>query len=186
MTDEAIVKLFWDRSEAAIHETDRAHGPYFRNLAFGILRNREDAEETVNDVYWKAWKEIPPARPLSLKAFLGRITRQLSLNRLERNQAQKRGGGQYALALEELAECIPSRTRDLDPTEESALRDTLNQFLRQLPAEPRTVFLRRYWHMQSIAEIAQALGMSQSKVKSMLLRTRNKLRRRLTEEGYIL
>ena len=186
MTDEAIVQLYWDRSEAAIHETDRVYGAYFRNLAFVILQNREDAEETVNDAYWKTWKEIPPARPISLKAFLGRITRQLALNRLDWNTAQKRGGGQYALALEELAECIPSQNQDLDPAEESALRDMLNQFLRKLPSEPRAVFLRRYWHMQSIAEIAQALGMSQSKVKSMLLRTRNKLRRRLTEEGYVL
>lgn len=186
MTDEVIVKLYWDRAEAAIEETDRAYGAYFRNLAYGILRSREDAEETVNDLYLKAWKEIPPARPDSIKAFLGRITRQLALNRLERNLAQKRGGGQYALALEELGECVPSQSRELDPAEESALRDSLNQFLLQLPQEPRTVFLRRYWHMQSIQEIAQALGMSQSKVKSMLLRTRNKLRRRLREEGYVL
>ena len=186
MKDEAIIELYWARSEAAIAETERAYGRYCRSVALGILRDDQDAEETVNDAYLKTWNSIPPERPNPLKGFLGRITRQLSINRLERNTAQKRGAGQYALALEELAECIPDRDSGTDLDDLTALRDALNRFLRELDPEPRRVFLRRYWHTQSVAEIAEACGMSQSKVKSMLLRTRNRLRIKLTEEGFFL
>ena len=104
MTDEKIIELYLARAEAAIEETDRAYGRYFRSVAYGILWDEEDAEETVNDAYLKAWNIIPPERPNYLKAFLARITRQLSINRLEQNTAQKRGAGQYALILDELAE----------------------------------------------------------------------------------
>ena len=186
MKDEAIIELFWARSEAAIDETDRAYGRFCQSIAYSILRVHEDAEETVNDTWLKAWDAIPPERPHHLKGFLGRITRQLSINRLERETAQKRGAGQYALALEELAECIPDQSRSEDLAELTALRDALNRFLRSLPTELRSVFLRRYWYAQSIAEIAAGCGMSESKVKSMLLRTRNKLRKMLTEEGFAL
>ena len=185
MKDEAIIELYWARSEAAIEETERAYGAYCRAVALGILRDRADAEECVNDVWLKAWNSIPPERPRSLKAFLARITRQLSINRLERDLAQKRGGGQYALVLDELAECIPDGS-DGDLADLTALRDALNRFLRALPEEPRRVFLRRYWHTQSVAEIARDCGMSESKVKSMLLRTRNRLRTALAEEGFFV
>ena len=185
MKDEAILELYWARSEAAIDETDRVYGRYCYTVAFGILRDQQDAEETVNDAWLKAWESIPPERPRSLKGFLARITRQLSINRLERSIARKRGGGQYAMALDELAECIPDRSRE-DLAELTALRDALNRFLRSLPPEPRAVFIRRYWHTQSIAEIAANCGMSESKVKSMLLRSRNKLRKALTEEGFFV
>ena len=107
MKDEAIIELYFARAEEAIRETELSYGQYCRSLAYGILRNHEDAEETVNDAYLKTWASIPPQRPANLKGFLGRITRQLSLNRLEKNTAAKRGGGTYALALDELAECIP-------------------------------------------------------------------------------
>lgn len=186
MKDEAIIELFWARSEAAIDETDRAYGRFCQSIAYSILRVHEDAEETVNDTWLKAWDAIPPERPHYLKGFLGRITRQLSINRLEKETAQKRGAGQYALALEELAECIPDQSRGEDLADLTALRDALNRFLRSLPVESRSVFLRRYWYAQSIAEIAAGCGMSESKVKSMLLRTRNKLRKLLTEEGFVL
>lgn len=186
MKDEAILELYWARSEAAIDETDRVYGRYCHSVAFGILRDQEDAEETVNDTWLKAWDSIPPERPHHLKGFLGRITRQLSINRLERETAQKRGAGQYPLAVDELAECIPAGNRGEDLADLTALRDALNRFLRSLPTEPRSVFLRRYWYAQSIAEIAAGCGMSESKVKSMLLRTRNKLRKALTEEGFAL
>ena len=102
MTDERIVELYWQRSEKAIEETDKAYGRYFHYIAYGILHDDEDAKETVNDTYFKAWHTIPPQRPNPLKTFLGRITRQLSINRLEAANAQKRGGGQYTIALEEL------------------------------------------------------------------------------------
>ncbi len=184
MTDEMIVALYLQRSEDAIRETDAAYGRYLHYISFGILRDDEDAKETVNDTYLKAWNAIPPQHPNPLKTFLASITRRLSINRYEFKTAQKRGGGQYELALEELAECIPDRHAETDVTDSIVLRDTLNRFLRELSATERHVFIRRYWHMHTIAEIAHDFGMSQSKVKSMLMRTRQKLKARLDKEGF--
>lgn len=181
--DERILELFWKRSEDAIREAEKAYGRYLHYISYGILKNDDDARETVNDVYWKAWNVIPPQRPNPLRAFLGRIARQLSINRLEERLAQKRGGGQYALALEELEECI-SHPNEEDPADRIALQDALNKFLRSLPKEARRIFLRRYWYMQSVGEIAKALSVSESKVKSVLFRTRNKLKEHLEKEGF--
>lgn len=183
MTDEAIIELFWERSETAISETEQLYGRYFHSIAYGILWDDEDAKEVVNDMYLKAWEMIPPECPNYLKAFLGRITRQLSIKRLERNTAKKRGAGQSVLVIDELAECIPGNNAE-DFTDMTALRDTLNTFLRSLTPEVRIVFIRRYWYMQPINIIARDCAMSESKVKSMLMRTRNKLKKYLIEEGY--
>lgn len=185
MKDEAIIELYFARAEEAIRQTELSYGQYCRSLAYGILRNHEDAEETVNDAYLKTWASIPPQRPANLKGFLGRITRQLSLNRLEKNTAAKRGGGTYALALDELAECIPGGNGE-DLADLTALRDVLNRFLYSLGREQKNVFIRRYWYMQTVAEIAKACAMHESKVKSMLHRSRNQLRKILTEEGFFL
>lgn len=184
MTDEQIVALYWERSENAITETSKAYGRYVHYIAYSILRDDEDSAEIVNDTYLKAWNTIPPERPNPLKTFLGMITRQLSINRLRENNTQKRGGGQYFLALDELAECIPGGGSDL--VELTALRDVLNAFLHTLPGEARRIFIRRYWHMCSISEIARQFSMSESKVKSLLMRTRGKLKKYLTEEGFIV
>ena len=181
MIDSKIVDLYWARSEQAISETDRYYGQYFYSIAYGILRNREDSTEIVNDTYLKAWNSIPPARPNNLRAFLGRIARQLSINRLEKNLAKKRGGGQSALALDELAECISDSDNDVNAAE---LRNAINAFLRSLPEEQRRVFIRRYWHMSTISEIANDFSMSESKVKSMLMRTREKLKKYLLREEF--
>ena len=181
MTDSSIVDLYWARSETAIEETDRVYGRYFHSIAYRILRDDEDSKEVVNDTYIKAWDNIPPERPYNLKAFLGRITRQLSINRLEKNLAKKRGEGQYMLALDELSECISDSESDFNSLE---LRDALNGFLHSLPDEARRVFIRRYWHMSSISEIARDFGMSESKVKSLLMRTREKLKKYLLREGF--
>lgn len=186
MTDEQIVALFWERSEAAIEETDNTYGRYFHYIAFGILGNDEDAKEIVNDTYLKAWNTIPPQRPHHLKAFLGRITRQLSINRLEWNTAQKREGCQYWIALDELSYCIPDTESGLDMEDLTALRDSLNRFLRTLPKQARRVFIRRYWHMHTITQIAADYSMSESKVKSLLMRTRGKLKQHLMQEGFCL
>ena len=184
MTDERIVELYWERSERAIEETDKAYGRYFHYIAYSILRDEEDSCEIVNDTYLKAWNTIPPERPNPLKAFLGRITRQLSINRLEANRTQKRGGGQYLIALDELEECIPDGNGGADIAETAALRDLLCRFLRSLPDEQRRVFIRRYWHMSQISEIADDFSMSESKVKSLLMRTREKLKKYLVAEGF--
>lgn len=184
MTDEQIVALYWQRSEHAITETDQHYGRYFRYIAFGILQDDEDAKETVNDTYLKAWNTMPPQRPNHLKAFLGRITRQLSINRLEYNTAQKRAGSQYWIALEELSGCLPANSSGEDFADLIALRESLEKFLYSLPLQSRRIFIRRYWHLHSIAEIATDFSMSESKVKSLLMRTRNKLKQHLTEGGF--
>ena len=186
MEDSEIVALFNSRSEEAIKETDRAYGRYFRSAAKTILGSGEDAEEIVNDAYLKAWNSIPPEQPRSLKGFICSAVRQLSINRLEQNLAKKRGGGQYSLVLEELAECIPDADNGVDIADITALRDFLNRFLRDLPKEQRRVFILRYWHMRQIKEIANDLGMSESKVKSMLMRIRKTLGAKLKEEGFTL
>jgi len=186
MTDDRIIALFWARDEVAIEETHSAYGRYFHSVAYNILWDHEDAKETVNDTYLKAWNTIPPERPKNLKGFLGRITRQLSINRLEEKTAAKRGGGQYNMVLDELAECIPDGNGGEDMENLTALRDSLERFLKALPPEVQRVFIRRYWYIQPIVSIAEDCGMSESKVKSMLMRTRNKLKKALTEEGYVL
>ena len=183
MTDEKIIDLYWARSEQAIEETDRAYGRYFNSIAYGILKNQEDAKETVNDTYLAAWNSMPPERPRHLKAFLGAVTRRLSINRAEYNQARKRGGGEYTLVLDELAECV-SGNENL--AESVALQNALNGFLRNLKPEPRRVFILRYWHMRSVAELADELGMSESRVKSMLMRTRKSLKKYLVQEGFVI
>ena len=183
MTDDKIVDLFFERSEKAIEETDKAYGRYFHYIAFGVLKDDEDAKEVVNDTYLKAWNCIPPARPNPLKAFLGRMTRQLSLNRLEQKNAKKRKEEQYTAALDELSECI-SQTHGADVGETVALTEALNRFLRTQPLSERRVFIKRYWYMASISDIAKEYAMSESKVKSLLFRLRKKLQKQLKEEGF--
>ncbi len=184
MTDENIVSLYWDRSENALHETEKMYGRYFRYIAGTIVKNEEDAKEIVNDAYLKAWQLIPPERPLRLKAFIGKITRQLAINRLEKNTAQKRGGAEYDLALSELAECILQDGEGEDIGDLLALQEALNRFLRDLPQDTRRMFIQRYWYMCSIAEIAEEFSASESKVKMQLLRTREKFREFLKREGF--
>jgi len=181
--DSNIIALYFQRSEDAIRQTAEKYGGYCYSIAYHILANKGDAEEAVNDTYLGAWKAIPPHEPKRLGAFLGKITRRIAINRYESNRTAKRGGGETALALEELAGCIPS---DQDPEQEAEaaeLTRLLNRFVRSLPETERRVFLRRYWYLDSVAEIAGCTGFSQSKVKSMLFRTRNKLRVLLQKEG---
>ncbi len=184
MTDYDIIKLYFDRSERAIEETDAAYGRYCRYIANEILRNLEDSEEVVNDTYLKTWESIPPQNPPSLKLFLGKITRFLSINRLEYRNAQKRGGGQYSLVLDELCGVIPSGESSV--VDEIALKDAINSFLRSLPEEKRRIFIRRYWYMSPISEIAEDFSVSEGKVKMILSRTRKELRKVLEKEGIIL
>ena len=190
MDDIDIIELYWARAEGAIRETAAKYGKYCHSIAWNILHSPQDAEECVNDTYLKAWGSMPPQRPPGLAAFLGKITRNLCLNKYERATAQKRGGGQAPLALDELQECIPAANRTEqameDAIEEAALVELLNRFLTGLSPEARLVFLRRYWYLSPIQQIAVDYGFSQSKVKMLLLRSRQQLRQALERERVIL
>lgn len=184
MDDKQIVALYFDRAEDAIVQTDKKYGRYCYTIAYNILTNREDAEESVSDTYMAAWKAIPPHCPSALSTFLGKITRHISIDRWRARSAYKRGGGEITLALEELENCVA----DMQDVESAYARKELVsayiRFLDALPLTERRVFLCRYWYVESIEAIAAKFGYSQSKVKSMLLRTRKKLRAQLAEEGY--
>lgn len=183
MDEKQIIDLYWARSERAIDETARKYGKFCFHIAYNILANHQDSEECVNDTYLQTWNAIPPRRPNKLSAFLGKITRNLALKRHEMYTAQKRGGGQVVLALEELAECIPDTNTVERAVDDRILADKLNVFLSKLSAESRKIFLRRYWQLCPVKQIASELGVSESKVKMSLMRTRGKLRSFLEQEG---
>ncbi len=183
MKDNEIVELFWARSEHAVVETQAKYGRYCLYIATQILGNATEAEEVVNDTYLKAWNTIPPNRPERLRPYLGMIARQLSLDAYEARNTQKRGGNLH-LVLDELVECVPESTGDL--VERLALREALNTFIKSLPQRTRQIFLRRYWYASSVAEISNAFGMKESAVTVLMLRTRQKLRKFLEKEGFML
>ena len=186
MEDRQIVDLYWARSEKAISETSEKYGRYCYSIANSILHNHEDSEECVNDTWLRAWNAMPDERPDNLSAFLAKITRNLSLNRWERLSAQKRGAGQLPLSLEELSDCIPAADDMERIVDDITLTDILNRFLSSLTAEKRKIFMRRYWYMSSIAEIAADFSISESKVKMSLLRSRKELKQLLEKEGVVL
>lgn len=185
MEDQGIVALFFDRSEQAIAEVDKKYGAYCYSIAYNILSSPEDTEESVSDTYLAAWNTIPPRKPNFLNAFLGKITRHISIDRWRKRSAQKRGGKEMILALEELGECVAPDTLEAELSQRELTR-VLNQFLSGLPETERNVFLCRYWYMDSVEAIGKIMGFSQSKVTSMLHRTRGKLRKVLREEGYVV
>lgn len=183
MDDHQIVELYWARSEKAISETADKYGRYCHSIAYNILHSKEDSEECVNDTWLSAWNSMPEQRLDKLSAFLGRITRNLSLNRLRSYTAEKRGGGQVPLALDELSECVPANDRIDRIIDDLALAEIFNRFLARLSAEKRKIFMRRYWYLSPVAEIASDYGISESKVKMSLLRSRNALKTLLEKEG---
>ena len=183
MDDEQILALYFARAENAIAETGRRYGRYCASIAMSFLQSRADAEECVNDTYLAAWNAIPPARPSALSAFLGRITRNLSINRLRAKQTQKRGGGTVDALLDELAECLPSRETVEQALADKAVAEAINTFLRTLDGVARRLFVRRYWYADSLRDAAARLGLRESTAKSMLFRTREKLRAYLEKEG---
>ena len=186
MEDSQIIELYWRRSEDAIAETSKKYGRYCHTISFNILGNAEDSEECVNDTYLKIWSLLSPARPAIFSAFLAKITRNLSLDRYRNQSAEKRGGGRTTVALDELSACIPVADTTETIAEQQALTDALDRFLDALKSEQRKIFLRRYWYISSIREIASDFGISESKVKTTLLRTRTALKEHLEKEGIAL
>ncbi len=183
MNDIQIVDLYWSRSEKAIEETEHKFGSYCRTISYNILANTEDAEECVNDTWLKAWNSMPTHRPSRLAPYLGKLTRWLSLTRLRENNSLRRGGGELPLALDEFAEILDSGADTEKELEVRELNREIRRLLGKLEKAERDVFLSRYWFLASIAEIAEKSGFSESKVKTMLHRTRKKLLNQLKEEG---
>ena len=181
-----ILDLYWARSEAAISATAQKYGGYCCAIATNILRNNEDAEECVNDTYLKAWEVIPPERPVLFRAFLGKITRNLSLNKYKALRTKKRGAGEIDLLLSELEDCLPASGNVERDYEANLVVEALNSYLLSIDSESRIVFVRRYWYADPVQTIATRLQMSESKVKSLLFRTRKKLRVYLEKEGVVL
>ena len=184
MKDREIVELFLKRAERAIREAENKYGRYCLSIAERITGSQRDAEEVVSDTWLGVWNAIPPHEPEDLRTFLGKITRQNAIKCWRRRSAAKRGG-EMSLALEELAGDIPSGGDPQTQAEAKELIQALDRFVRELPTAEKRVFLCRYWYLDPVADIAERFGYSQSKVKSMLARTRKKLRRSLTEEGLI-
>ena len=186
MEDNRIVELYLLRDERAIEQTAVKYGGRLRSLAFGILRDTEAAEECENDTYMDAWNAIPPHEPRSyLYPFLARIARHISLNRCRDRERLKRSAYICELSAE-MEQCIPAPD-DLEcRMDELVLREAINAFLGKLSREKRNVFVRRYFYLDTTADIAKRFGISESKVKTTLFRCRNGLREYLVKEGYIL
>ena len=147
MEDAQIIALYWERIETAIEETSRKYGRYCYSIVCNILKNKEDSEECMSDVYLKVWNSIPDARPKYFRAFLGKIARNEALHKWEKLHAKKRGEGTVDIVLEELQECISLKKSTEDVTEQMVLTDVLNHFLEELSVENRKIFVARYWYM---------------------------------------
>ena len=184
MEDERIVALYWERSEDAIRQTQSKYDNYCMGIAGRILSNHEDARECVNDTYLAAWDAIPPQRPAVLSTFLGKLTRRISIDRWRALTAEKRGGSAVTVALEELEACIPGGADPVKEVEAKELAKAISGFLRTLPYIQRKVFLMRYYEMADLTQIQEYFQISSSKAKSMLHRSRKKLKAYLQEEGY--
>lgn len=183
MNDEDIIKLFLERSEDAIIETAKRYGKYCYLIAFNILKNKEDAEECVNDVFLKLWTSIPPMLPNSFISYLGVVTRNLALNRYEYYSAQKRGNSQVPFVFDELKECISSTNNVETAINSWYVGEILEEFIIKLDERNRQVFISRYWYFYSIKEISEKYDMSESLVKVSLYRSRKKLKRLLIKAG---
>ena len=185
MEDRQIVELFWRRDEEALGESRRKYGGLCFSVALGVLGSPEDAEEAASDALLGAWNSIPPQKPVYLDAYLAKLSRRAAIDRLRRSRAGKRWSGEAALALEELGDIVPGGGDAEAGVEAKELAALIERFLRSQPETPRKIFLRRYWYVESISEIAGAFGWSESKVKSLLFRTRKGLRSYLEKEGYL-
>lgn len=186
MDDNEIIELFLTRDEGAIQAAAQRYGAYCASIAKGILGDQGAAEECVNDTWLKCWQSIPPQRPRSLKGFAGRIARNLALSARRADSAQKRGGGQVELALDELGDVVSGGETPEGALDRAAFREALDGFLAALPDRHRNLFLRRYWYLDSVEQLAKRFGMSKTQVTTTLHRLRMKLRVHLQQEGFEL
>lgn len=185
MEDEKIIELYFERNESAISETAEKYGNYLYKIAFNILSDKEDSEESVNDTYMSAWNTIPPEKPNVFSAFLSKITRYISLNRYRAKKTEKRGGGEIDVAFEEIEQCVPDKSDIYDEIETKELAKMISDYLKNLPETERKIFVCRYYYLDSLSDISKQFGFSQSKIASMLHRTRKKILSHLEKEGVL-
>lgn len=184
MEDSRIIQLFWERSQEAVSAAAEKYGAYCTAIAGNILSSEQDVEECVNDTWLSAWNAMPPHRPGRLSTFLGKLTRNLAFNRYQRLRAQKRGGGQFELVLEELGECVSGADEVERAIDRAALAEAIDAFLEGLSKKRRAMFLLRYWHGAPVGEIARRTGMSEGNVSVTLHRVRKQLREHLIQRGF--
>ena len=184
MEDEKIVDLYWQRSESAIRETEIKYDRYLTKIAYNILADTEDSRESVNDTYLAAWNSMPPHRPGVLSTYLGKLTRRISIDCFRRRTRQKRGGSEYELSLSELGDCVSGGNTTEEIVNVRLLADAIGIFLRLQSAEARNAFIGRYYYLDSVKEVAAYCGMTESKCKTLLYRTRVALKEYLREEGF--
>ncbi|MBQ7379971.1 MAG: RNA polymerase sigma factor [Clostridia bacterium] len=184
MQDQEIIDLYNRRDEQAIVQTETKYGSYCMSIAQNILQNMQDSEECVNDTWLHTWNSIPPAQPNNLRTYLGKITRNLSFNRYEMRNRQKRGGGEVIVALDEIGEVAAPDAELASQLEREDFARILNAFLWSLPERDCSIFIRRYYYVESVDEIAERYAMSKAAVFKSLSRARMKLRQALEQEGY--
>lgn len=184
MHDEQIVSLYWERNESAISETEAKYDRYLTKIAYNILYDREDSRESVNDTYLAAWDSMPPQRPSVLSAYLAKLTRRISIDRFRYRTRQKRSGSEYAISLSELEECLSAGNTTEEIVNVKLLSDAIGVYLRSQSPQTRAAFLGRYYFLDPLKEVAAYCGMSESKCKSLLHRTRLGLKDHLRKEGF--
>ncbi len=184
MEDEQIVSLYWDRNEAAIRETEIKYERYLTKIAYNILNNADDSRESVNDTYLAAWNSMPPHRPSILSAYLAKLTRRISIDCFRGRTREKRMASEYAISLDELGDCVSGGNTTEEIVNVKLLADTIGIYLRLQSEEARTAFIGRYYFLDSLKEVAAYCGMSESKAKSLLYRTRIGLKEYLEKEGF--
>lgn len=182
MEDQEIIRQLWARKEEGLAALMQKYGHYCYTVSYGILRNTEDVEECVNDAWLRAWNAIPPHRPDNLAGFMAKIVRNLSLNYLQKQHAKKRGGYEAVYVLEELAGCLSDGKRVEERIESQELAASIEKFLKRQTARKRVVFLRRYFYLDSVKEIAERMDLKEGTVKSILSRMRRELLKWLEQE----
>lgn len=186
MEDREIIRLYMECKEEAIRQTQKKYHKYLFTIAYNILADRQDSEECVSDTYLAAWESIPLNAPENLSTYLGKITRRKAMDIYRRENSQKRRPSQYALSLQELSECFTDGSTPEEALESRTLGDAINRFLVTLPPDTRNAFISRYFYFDSLKEVARGSGIRETKLKSLLYRTRMALREFLLKEGFSL
>ena len=184
MKDQDIVSLYWDRNEDAIHQTQMKYGAYLSKVAYNILADFEDSKECVNDTYLAAWNSMPTNRPNNLATYLGKITRQITIDLYRRKNRVKRYASEYAISLDELGDSFSDGTTPEQDLDVKLLDEAINRFVCALPELTQRAFVGRYYFFDSLKDIATYCAMTEGKLKVLLFRTRQKLKVYLEKEGF--